>query len=248
MRFKTLAWDSSHATWLVERARGSIHPADLYSARFFVGISLKNASFSNRWIEAVLRDVVRLMGSVTFSIVDGPYFTSAYHEVPASEYEAVRTRLERIRGQAYARVSASRRLVACRSDIVDWSELASCVGPEIVGEIKSAFSRRGRFYKAVVAQTESAKVMRMVGSPESYCSFLLNELPTLIHIYYRLYPGWIDVYPGPSSPLVWEIDALRFRKELPLITAMAEANPPLTHAEVEVVRRRTRDRVAAGRR
>jgi hypothetical protein len=248
VRVKTLAWDSSHAAWLVERARGSIHPADLYSANFFVGVSLKTASFSNRWLEAVLRDVVRLMGSVTFSVVDGPYFASAYHEIPAPDHEVARERLEKARNQTTTRISAAREQVACRSEIVEWSKLACSVDHEVSSEIRSAFSKRGRFFNAVVAQTELAKGTRMTGSPEAYCSFLLDELPTLIHVYYQRYPGWIDVYPGPNARIIWEIDVLRFGKELPFVSALAEASPPLTHAVVRLTGRGRNESVAAGRR
>jgi hypothetical protein len=150
---------------LVERARGPIHPADLYSAGFFVGVSLNNSSFSNRWLEAVLRDVLRLMGSVTFSVVDGPYFTSAYHEIPAPDYEIARRRLEKARDQTSARILVARGQVACKSDSVEWSKLAWSVDQKISSEVRSAFSKRGRFFKAVVAQTEIVKGTRMVGPP-----------------------------------------------------------------------------------
>lgn len=234
---RTLVWGGSHATWYVSRARRTIHPDDLSGAKFFVGVSLKNPRFSARWLECVLRDSLHFAGSVLITLVDLPYFSSAFQDAPLRSHSNVASRLETVREQVLRRIEAARRKVSCQSSFVEWSVLSQSVDYEVRREVKEAFAKRGRFFRAVVAQTERTRGHRMSGSPEIYCSFLIEEIPTLVDIYYRRFQEFVDVYPGPNASVMWQLDTLRFSGELPIATELAASANSLTYAQVRLNRR-----------
>lgn len=237
-KLRHLRWDSQLCRWDVTRVRGVPHPLDLLRSTYFVGVSLKNPRFSKKWLDAVSSDVSAMNGKLVLSVVDIPYFASlAVRSMADSERTVEHEKLLRMRNEVAALVRRVRLAGDVAPEVVDWAGIDAAILPTLREELRLAFSRRGVVFSLIVGQTEMIRGEKMVPSDwDTGCEFLLQEIPVLVDIYYRLLVGAIDVYPGPNAQFFWHLDAGLLAHELPLTSALARSSRPLTCAHVELSR------------
>lgn len=233
----SLLWSGSKCDWHLSSARIALRSAELFGARVFIAVSLKNREFSNRWLRGVLLDIQLWKGEATITLVDSPYFTNI--ELVANTPQQRRgevEKLKKIRSEQEGRIK--RQCAAFRSGVyyLDWQYFQTGMSNShnwISDELTYAFGRKERVHTLItqhVSNTfggnlEHKQIERLSG-------FLLEEIPVLLYVYYIARPQWIDVYPGPQAEIIWAIDEGALDKELPRITDLATRSAPLRYAEV----------------
>ncbi len=229
MKTSSIEWSYGIAHWKVQRRRAMLYPSELRGARYFVGVSLKSRLFSRRWLLAISEAVSHQGGELMLCLVDSPYLKSTLKE-PKSFSLFEKLRSERLTSLDLV---MDRKITNCSRVI--WSDLEHQVDGRISSELRSAFERKGRVFNLLMAQTRKALGWSASNSDVlQSCEFLLQELPTLMWIYYSAYPGAIDLYPAANAQFLWELDELSLSSELPYATELAASSMPLTYGHISL--------------
>ena len=229
-----LSWKSKSLHWTFERHRAPIFSSDIRDAQYFLGISLKNKRFSNDWIAEVLDGVGHLSGSAVIALVDTPYI-STEETLSSGKMDLVR-RLEVLQRQSEENRERLQRLIRPYSSfvtMVSWSDLEKLKSLEIVIELNSAFKKSTRVRSLVLAQVQKVFSSSLAATEiEHLAKFFIEEIPTLISIYYSAFDGIIDLYPGPQADFFWELDSGALQSDLPMATALALSRCPHTYGSI----------------
>lgn len=232
-----LKWQGPFSKWFFSRGRHNVSAGDINYAKFFIGISLRNPSFSNAWLDSALGDIRHFKGTAFVALVDKPYESSI--SATAENDLEIRQKLTSFYNQASEQKRRVERIVLKHkeySSLVTWDYLESITPDNIVAEINSAFLLKKNTYSLILEQV--SKVFPETTSHyqlERMSKFLIDEVPVLLNVYYKKYNGCIDVYPGPQARLFWEIDKGNLRSELPLCSKLAESGKSHTYAQVSLL-------------
>jgi hypothetical protein len=230
----SIEWEKRGYSWNLDRKRMTVSATELYRANFLVAVSLRNPAFSNEWLTAVLDEIKHLKGAALLCLVDTPYFAS----VTAREYsrKELQRQIDILLSQRTEQNRRLQGLIQDRNEYVsyyDWNSLLSLTPKSLADELVQAFNRSGDVKESIISQVR--KVFPDEESDESIIKlsrFFVEEIPVLVFIYYVLFPGCIDVYPGPQADFFWKLDLGEFHDELPSLSALAANSDPHTYLRV----------------
>lgn len=217
--------------WRVISKRSIAELLNFKEYDMFLAVSLKNKSFSSRWLEAAFQDFGAFDANVTVTLVDVPYFENARNSFQGEILKREILKLEAIKQENESRILSLIPKFPCKSRFIAWELLEQQTDSRIKNELNSAYSKKGKVYDLLRGQTQ--KVVRNNMCFPSHDSFLLSEIPVLIDIYYNKFTDSIDVYPGEQFSFFWELESGKLKDELPLMTAMALDSKGHIYANVQ---------------
>jgi hypothetical protein len=225
-------WLHGETEWRFFRAREGQRPIDFRSSEFLICVSLKNPRFSNAWLTEALAGSSDLGRQTVVTLVDSPYFeTLGPVDMTLMERQRRLGRLARQRDEQLARIQRLTDDFGRSCVFRPWSSFQDQTAQPLKEELYAAFGGGGRVTRLISEQVRSVMDM-LLDDPEvqHFARFLLEEIPVLVTIYYRVMNGCVDVYPGEQAPFFWALDRGELADELPLMTAMAIAGAPHTYA------------------
>ncbi len=230
-----IQWSNEWVRWQFERQRSSIGVTEITGSDFLIAVSMRNPKFSNDWLDEVLAGIRRWRGRALITLVDVPYLASI--EVLSTDDRSKREALRIYERQRSEQATRLERIAAQNEDISDyisWDTLLSLSSVELATELHAAFRRRGLVYGLVLGQVRRLFVdLEDEARLENLAQFFLLEVPTLLHLYYQLAEGCIDVYPGDQASFFWELDCGRLVDELPTASQVVARARPHTYARVD---------------
>ena len=230
-----LVWESDNTLWEFESIP-NFTASQIKKSVFLIAISLRNPSFSNAWLENVLTDIKHFGGSAIVSLVDTPYISSV-HALSKSRSEMVTNlgRLKKEREQHLLRVRQSIADFEQFTTLIDWNDLIALTPKEYNAEIIQGFSKSSKTQELVLRQVK--KAFPEENSDETLkklSKFFIEEVPVLCFLYYVLWPGCIDVYPGTQADFFWCLEKGELKEELPNLSKLAISNLPHLYACVKL--------------
>lgn len=236
MHQSEIDWSGIKSSWRFQRGRDAVAPTEIQGSNFLIAVSMRNPQFSNDWIEEALECIQAWRGKALLTLVDLPYLASieVLSATPTEKTESLRI-YERQRLEQATRLS---RISTQHEDVCDywsWSTLLSITPSALLPELEQAFFTKKKVYSLVIDQVKRVfDNVEDLTTLEGLAKFFLHEVPTLIHIYYSLVPGCIDIYPGQQADFFWELDRQNLSDELPMASRLAMAGPSHTYAVVKL--------------
>ncbi|MBU1749626.1 MAG: hypothetical protein KKA73_18235 [Chloroflexi bacterium] len=208
---------------------------DWTQRRWYLFVSLKNKLFTRellRWF-VDLCETRACTGAIC--VVDEPYLFNrrallGVDDLPHAELTRLSRQSDEIERKAQKAIRAQR---STRVTTMAWQQLSAAIPAWLKAEVQAAFDHRGNFYEQVVRQVILAQgPQHSQQKLERYAGFFLCEIPVLIYAYYAEPGGVVDVYPGETANVLWQIELGALRDELPRTTAFALAGPKLIYVNV----------------
>lgn len=215
--------------------RGGARLGDFAQRSAWLMISVKNPAFSNRLVDGFCRLVIAHgFREASVTIVDTPYVANIH----ANQHDPQRAvaeveKLQRIAAEQRARCEkVLRRHPAAGICLRPWAGLEQSIPQWMRDEVHAAFMAPGRFRADVLARTR-AVVPDDIPDEQlpRFAQFLVRELPVLAGLYYLERSSIVDVYPGENLDLIWSIERGSYARELPGITALAQASDGLVYVD-----------------
>lgn len=215
--------------------RGGGRLDDFAQRSAWLMISVKNPAFSNRLVDGFCR----LVADVGFrqayvTIVDTPYIANIRANQHDAAFAAAEIeKLQRISAEQLARCErVLRRHPASDISLRPWAELERTIPQWMRDEVHTAFHTPTRFRSDVLARTRLAVPGEVPDERlAQFAQFLVEELPVLTGLYYLDRGSIVDVYPGENPELIWNVERGTYARELPRITALAQASEGLAYVD-----------------
>ena len=235
MAESTASLCTANCLWYFNSVREESQSRFPENREFFIAVSMKNRKFSNKWLNSVLTDINLNGGRGIITLVDLPYFTHAMcrHERLLDKFDALQV-LQKIRRENVGRIEkVIRPFESFR--YYDWDYFERLTDIKLKKEFEVAFMKKCKVYEMIIEQVKEAVGKKLLKTDlEASTRFVLDETPVLVWLYYKMLPGFIDVYPGKQAPLFWEIESGAIRDELPISCSLAASSSPLCYAEAYV--------------
>ncbi len=233
-RLTSFTWDSGRCHWLVMSRSHHLSVGNLQDASFLIAVSLRNPRFSNRWLRAVIDDALEIGEKVRICLVDTPYFERVTYGSQETSLQVQKlTSLYKETSQKEQQISNVLSSYPSQSvDVFRWRDVERVVPVTLFDELHAAFVQRQRIYDFLCEQVRIGTKLETVPEIEEASIFLLREVPVLAFLYYSLFPGTIDVYPGDQADFFWQLEAGLLEQEAPLMTRLAQGAPPSVYANV----------------
>lgn len=229
-----LEWSAGHGNWVFQRSRANVSPTEISGATFLVAVSMRNPSFSNDWLLEVAKDIGDWNGRALLTLVDLPYLASI--QVLSDLNNDLVKQLAIFDRQRSEQAGRLRRMAAAHAGFctyVSWGVLAESTPEFLKQEIRDAFTRKGRAYELIILQVRRVfDHSYSDATVERLATFFIQEVPTLLYIYFHIMNGCIDVYPGPQAEFFWELDSGHLSAELPRTSEFVLAGQAHTYANV----------------
>jgi len=168
-------------------------------------------------------------------LVDVPYFETLVYNEPNVRIQ--KRQLAILYTQCEQHERRLQRLTSQFSKVIHifrWNAAERLVPEKFFVEIRSAFLLERRVYSALLDQVRmNVAGLEEIEELKRASVFLLNEIPVLLFMYYRLFPDIIDVYPGPQAEFFWELERGTFTDEMPISTQLACQSEGLIYADVQ---------------